>query len=212
MPISEGSLAVYILDVSGHGVSSALVSVSVYQSLSNRTGQLVKSPLDQPPYYRVNSPAAVLRALDKEYPFERFDKFFTMIDMLLDRNKGRICYANAGHPAPILIKHNGEVKRLESGGTLVGLDGLVPFEEEEVELEPGDRIFLFSDGISEYAGSDGEMFGEQRLIDYLLSRAGIPLEDALDDFMTMLHDFGKGSSPTNHISLFAIEYRGQPEI
>ncbi len=211
MPISEETLAVYILDVSGHGVSSALVTVSAYQSLSDRTGQLVKSPIDQPPYFKVNSPADVLRALDEEYPYERFDKFFTMTYMLLDRNKGRLCYANAGHPPSILLKHNGDIERLECGGTLVGLGGLVPYEEEEIELEPGDRIFLYSDGISEYEAPDGEMFGEQRLIDYLMSRSRIPLEESLDDFMLKLHDFGKGSSPTDDISLFAIEYTGAPK-
>jgi sigma-B regulation protein RsbU (phosphoserine phosphatase) len=211
MPISEDRLVVYIFDVSGHGVSSALVTVSVYQSLSDRTGQLVKVPLDHPPYFQINSPADVLRALDEEYPFERFEKFFTMTYMLLDRNSGRLCYANAGHPPPILLKRNGAVERLESGGTLVGLGGLVPYEEEDVELEPGDRVFLFSDGITEYEATDGEMFGEQRLIDYLLSRSEMSLEESIGGFNPMLRDFGKGATLADDISLFAIEYKGAPQ-
>lgn len=210
LPISEDTLAVYILDVSGHGMSSALVTVSVYQSLSDRTSQLVKSQIDHPPYYRVNSPVEVLNALDEEYPFERFEKFFTMTYLLLDRHSGRLCYANAGHPPPILLRQNGEIERLTSGGTLVGLGGLVPYEQEEIELEAGDRIYLFSDGISEFETHDGEMFGEDRLIEYLLTRSGIPLEIALDGFMLMLQDFGEGAAPKDDISLLAIEYSGNP--
>lgn len=212
LQVSEDTLAAYILDVSGHGVSSALVTVSVHQSLSDRTSQLIKSQIDKPPFFQVNSPAAVLRALDEEYPFECFEKFFTMTYLTLDRHSGRMCYANAGHPPPIHIRADGSIRRLESGGTLIGLGGLVPYEEEEVLLEPGDRVYLFSDGISEYETIDGRMFGEERLIDFLLSRRHVPLTEALDGFMLMLHDFGEGLTPKDDISLFAVEYCGEQTL
>ncbi len=212
LQISEDTLAAYILDVSGHGVSSALVTVSVHQSLSDRTSQIIKSQTDHPPYFQVTPPAAVLQALDNEYPFERFDKFFTMSYLLLERTSGKMCYANAGHPPPILVKPGGEVQRLDAGGTLIGMGGLIPYEQEEIELDAGDRIYLFSDGISEYEAPGGEMFGEKRLIDYLLSMQQEPLESALDGFMLMLHDFGEGTAPADDISLFAIEYTGNPSL
>jgi len=145
-----------VTGVSGHGVSSALVTVSVHQSLFDRTSQIIKSQVDHPPYFQVTRPAALLHALDKEYPFERFDKFFTMTCLLVELASGKICYANAGHPPPILVKPDGEVQRLAAGGTLIGMGGLVPYEQEERELKPGDRVNLFSDGISEYGAPNGD--------------------------------------------------------
>lgn len=107
LPLSEDTLMIYMLDVSGHGVSSAMVTVSVYQSLSDRTSQLVKQSIEQPPFYRIAGPAEVLTALDREYPYERFEKFFTMTYLLLEPSTGRVRYCNGGNPPPLLVHSDG---------------------------------------------------------------------------------------------------------
>jgi len=206
LPLSEDILLAYLLDVSGHGVSSAMVTVSVFQSLSDRTSQLVKHPLDHPPYFRIADPAEVVTALDRIYPYERFEKFFTIAYLLLEPETGRVRYCNGGHPPPLLVRSTGQLERLEAGGTLVGMGGLLPFEEGEIHLRPGDRIYLYSDGITEYAAPSEEMFGEQRLIDFFRRHQQAPLEETAENFIRNLMDFGAGQAPTDDISLFCIHF------
>jgi len=206
LQLSENCLMAYILDVSGHGVSSAMVTVSVFQSLSDRTSQLVKHPLDHPPYFRIADPAEVVNTLDQVYPFERFDKFFTIAYLLLDPQTGRISYCNGGHPPPILLHQNGSLDLLETGGPLVGLGGMLPFEQGEIFMQPGDRLFLYSDGITEYANPSGEMFGDQRMIDFFRERLQPPLDAVAKNFMESLHCFGEGIPPADDVSLFCIQF------
>jgi len=101
--VDEETLMLYLLDVSGHGISSAMVSISVYQSLSLLTGQIVKRIIDKPPYYRLLSPVEVMGELSREYPFERFELFFTIVYMLINIHTGETRYCTAGHP-PLFCK------------------------------------------------------------------------------------------------------------
>lgn len=137
IPLSEDTLMVYMIDVSGHGIPSAMVTVSVSQSLSERTGQLVKQPIDHPPHYRIADPAEVLTALDREYPYERFEKFFTISYLLLEPQSGRLRYSTGGHPPPLLVRADNRLERLTAGGSLVGLGGIVPYEEAELIYNQG---------------------------------------------------------------------------
>lgn len=121
--LDEDTVMFYVLDVSGHGVSAAMVTVAIYQSLSLHSSQLLKRYLDIPPYYKITPPDAVLRKLDALFPFERFEKFFTIFYMLLQPSTGRIQYCNAAHPAPLLLRANGDVDYLQPSGTVVGMGG-----------------------------------------------------------------------------------------
>jgi sigma-B regulation protein RsbU (phosphoserine phosphatase) len=90
----------------------------------------------------------------------------------------RLRWTNAGHSAGILARRDGTVIRLEKGGPAFSrLFRDTPYEESEVALEPGDRLVLFTDGVSEAAGPDGELFGEER-IEALVSSA--PAANAAD--------------------------------
>lgn len=204
--LADNTLMVYMLDVSGHGVSSAMVTVSVNQSLSDRTSHLVKQPTDQPPFYRIATPAEVLTALDREYPYERFEKFFTISYLLLEPESGRVHYCNGGHPPPILVRKDGKLELLEAGGTLVGLGGLLPYEEGEVLLQPGDRLYLYSDGITEYTAPSGEMYGRQRLMDFLCRQQQVSLDEVSSSFIKTLKNFGEEHPPDDDISLFCIQF------
>ena len=208
LQLSEDVLLAYMLDVSGHGVSSAMVTVSVYQSLSDRTSHLVKQPLDVPPYFRINRPAEVLTGLDREYPYERFEKFFTIAYLLLEPASGRVRYANGGHPPSLLVRADGTLEKLAAGGTLVGLGGLVPYEEDSVQLAPGDRLYLYSDGVTEHENGSGEMFGEQRLSDFFCRQQQLPLAEGAERFVEDLLQFGEDRAPVDDISLLCIQYNG----
>jgi len=207
--LDENTIMVYLLDVSGHGVSSAMVTVSVYQSLSLHTGRIIKQLSDSPPYYRLPSPAEVLTELEKEYPYERFEKFFTISYLLLEIETGQVRYTSGGHPPPVLVRADSRLELLTEGGSVIGLGGLVPFEEGSATLAAGDRIYLYSDGITEYAGPAGELFGERRFFGLLQAAGAVDLNTSCSQVMASLQTFGQGANVTDDITLLGIEYCGQ---
>lgn len=206
--LDEDTLMVYLFDVSGHGVSSALVSVSVHQSLSPNTGRIIKQHLDQPPYYYIPAPAEVMAALEAEFPFERFEKFFTIAYLLIDIRSGKVRYCNAGHPPPILLRKGGEIEKLAAGGGLIGLSEVGPFCEGETVLAPGDRLYLYSDGIIEYGNGADAFFGEERLLRRLSDYRRRDLGTICGNVIEALMSFGRGAPLRDDVTLLGVEYRG----
>ncbi len=203
--VDEENLMLFLLDVSGHGISSAMVSVSVHQSLSLQTGQIVKRSIDTPPYYRLLSPVEVMLELADEYPFERFEMFFTIVYMLININTGQVSYCSAGHPPPILLRANGDVQRLATGGGLIGLPATGPFEQGELMLESGDRLFLYSDGLLDHTDAAGNCFGEKRLLQSL-RRNGSSLNKSCQTAIDDMYNF-RGKLPAqDDVSLLGIEF------
>ena len=203
--VDEETLMLFLLDVSGHGISSAMVSVSVHQSLSLQTGQIVKRSIDRPPYYRLLSPVEVMLALADEYPFERFEMFFTIVYMLININTGQVRYCSAGHPPPILLRETGVIQHLTTGGGLIGLPDTGPFEQGELMLESCDRLFLYSDGLLDHTDVAGNCFGEHRLLQSL-TRNGASLEKSCQAAIDDMYNF-RGKLPAqDDVSLLGIEF------
>jgi phosphoserine phosphatase RsbU/P len=207
LQLDEETVMAYILDVSGHGISSAMVTVSVYQSLSHHLGNFLKERLDAPPYYRVLTPTEVLRRLDAEYPFERFEMFFTISYLLLNPTTGRVRYSNAGHPPPLLLRADGSREILNQGGTVIGMGGVIPFEEGEVTLRAGDRLFLYTDGVVEQVNTASELFGEERFSGHLAELRESPLNIVCARVIELLHGFSGGRPLEDDVTLLGIEYR-----
>lgn len=206
--LTDDTIMIYLLDVSGHGVSAAMVTVSVFQSLSPTGGRLLKTPTANGERPQCLSPAEVLRQLDREYPLERFGKFFTITYMLLHTPSGRLQFSSAGHPPPVRIRRNGSYELLTSGGSIIGAGGSVPFEEGEVTLQYGDRIYLYSDGIIEHCDQQGDMFGLQRLYNKLQLQKKRSLTSSCDKTIEYLQSFGQKMPFKDDVTLVAMEYRG----
>jgi sigma-B regulation protein RsbU (phosphoserine phosphatase) len=207
--LDENTVAAYLFDVSGHGIPSAMVTVSIFQSLSLHTGNIVKKSLDAEPFYEILSPSRVLHELDLEYPLERFGKFFTISYLLLDTATGGVRYSNAGHPPPILVRADGTSETLSEGGSIIGLGERVPFEEGRVTLGPGDRLYLYSDGITEFQDTGGAFFGANRLVDKLRRLGKRSLDAACESVIDCLETFGRGSAQKDDMTLLGIEYLGR---
>jgi len=206
LQLDEDTVMAYVLDVSGHGISSAMVTVSVFQSLSHHVGQILKERLDTPPYYRILSPAEVLRRLDEEYPFERFEMFFTICYLLINPSTGALRYSSAGHPPPLLLRADGSWEVLREGGTVIGMGGVIPFEEGTTSLNRGDRLFVYTDGITEHANACAELFGEDRFSEHLLELKEVPLLNACTQLIEGLQGFGSGRPLQDDVTLLGIEY------
>ncbi len=206
--LTEDMVLAYILDVSGHGISSAMVTVSVTQSLSPHAGRIVRRSLDKPPYFHLLSPAEALRQLEQEYPLERFDKLFTISYLLINTRTGQVRYSSAGHPPPLLIRKDGTCRALTAGGSIIGTGCSGPFEEEEFTLGCGDRLFLYSDGVTEHCNQHDEMFGQERLFSKLAANRKRPLDPACNNLIEALKSHGQGTMFRDDVTLIGIEYQG----
>lgn len=161
----KSEIILYMVDVSGHDVPSALVTVSVSQYLFQyaSTSSLL-------------SPKKVIEALEKEYPLERFDRFFTIFYLIMDLSTGHFKYSCAAHPPGIILKKNGGYELLEEGGTIIGLNKGLSFDEAQGVLNDGDKIFLYSDGIIELKNTEGESYGAERFYTLLESLNKEPID------------------------------------
>ncbi|MGQ9919938.1 MAG: PP2C family protein-serine/threonine phosphatase [Desulfobacca sp.] len=208
--LRDDFVAFYMIDVSGHGVPAAMVTVSINQTLQyykEKTSLMGCSCPDN----IILSPSKLLLSLDKEYPMERFDKYFTMAYLVLNRRNGALVYANAAHPPPVLLESNGGFRLLEEGGSIIGLGGSIPFFEGMVTLNPGDKVVLYTDGLVDYQNDRGEFFGEDRFYQFLKAHAAAPLPHLTAELFQTLEKFGNKSKLRDDVSFLAFLYRGKPE-
>ncbi len=210
--VDESHLGVYVLDVSGHGVPSAMVAVTVSQLLrppdSVSGSSIVCKRIEDPPCFEIVSPSRVLATLDKAYPIERFEKFFTISYLVLDCDTGRVNYSNAAHPFPIVVRRDGTLELLDKGGSIIGLGTGEGFEEGEAQLDPGDRLYVYTDGIVEYRNSDRVFFGQKRFFDILTESRSLSLHRTLRRVIETLEAFDASLAPQDDITLLGIEFTG----
>jgi len=209
--LDESRWAIYMLDVSGHGVPSALVTVSASQMLHPQRGLLVKKTITPSPCTEIRGPGEVLGLLDQEYPIERFNKYFTITYLILDVNEALIHYSNAAHPYPILMRRDGTLELLDKGGTIIGLGGVIPFEEGQKQVEPGDKLVIYTDGIVDYQDKEGEFFGQERFHDVLHQLRGRPIAEVVDGVIDAIMDYGDHHSPQDDITLLGLEFKGMSD-
>ena len=202
--LDEHLLGAYILDVSGHGVPSALVTVSVSQVL---TPSELLTGLNWQGHRVIRAPGQVMDDLSRDFPMERFDMFFTMSYLILNTRTGELEYSNAGHPPPLLTRASGELESLAEGAQLIGLGDLAgPYPTGSARLEPGDMVLLYTDGLTEYMNPQREQY-EQRRLEAVLSRmAGRHVDEVLEAIMDDVTAFGQGLEPDDDISMVCIRF------
>jgi sigma-B regulation protein RsbU (phosphoserine phosphatase) len=197
--IDPDHFAVYLLDVSGHGVGAALLSVSVGNVLRGRSL----------PGTDFRDPSAVLSGLNDAFPMDSHDeKYFTIWYGVFHRSGRKLTYASGGHPPALLLTGPSPETRLPvelgEGGPAVGMFPGVSFDSGSVPLGPSAKLYVFSDGVYEIHKPDGSMMKHGELVDYLASspesydpdevwrhilRAGGP-EGLVDDFSLLEVLFG----------------------
>jgi sigma-B regulation protein RsbU (phosphoserine phosphatase) len=193
-------LAIYLLDVSGHGVGSALLAVSAANLLAAQAVPGVNS----------RNPGQVITSLNEIFQMDRQDgKYFTIWYGVYTASKRELAYCNAGHP-PGLLWANGAVTQLEADGPGVGMIPDMPFETRTVDVPLDSRLLIYSDGVFEIEKPDGRMwqfqqfierigeeFGREGLIDHHLGFVrGLRGGDALgDDFSMLEARFHKVQNP-----------------
>ena len=159
LPLGDGRVALVIADVSGKGAGAALLMSGFRASLLSQ--DLAGAGLAEV-VGRLNQ--FLHRSVEP-------GKFVTAFLGVLDGRSGRLVYCNAGHNEPLLVGADGAVTRLETGGLILGILEHSPYETGETVLEPGGRLVLYTDGVTEAANEADEQWGEERLIELL---RGVP--------------------------------------
>jgi sigma-B regulation protein RsbU (phosphoserine phosphatase) len=164
--LDEHHLGLYLLDVSGHGVAAALLSVTLARLLSPLWNQstLLRTPRPDGQGYQLVPPAEVATQLNEWFLANpASEQYFTMIYGILDVRSRHLCYVSAGHSGPLLAPAGGEPTLLRVPRFPIGCFPEADYQDIHLELQPGDRLFLYSDGITEAANPAGEPFGLGRL-------------------------------------------------
>lgn len=164
--LDEQTLSFYQLDVAGHGVPSALFSFTLNNLLrEGSSASLLKDTVSEPPFYRVKEPDEVLASLNDQFQ-ARPDAmlYFTIAYGIINSRTGSVTMSQAGHPPPLWLSGRSRtIRKIAGGGVPLGMMPGMTYSNVTIDLQPGDRLFLYSDGVTECENSDGEMFGEARL-------------------------------------------------
>ena len=129
-----------------------------------------------------------------------------MVYCTIDRS-GELRWSNAGHPKPILVRASGELELLESTGLPIGMMDVASYEVKTIQLQPGDKLVLFSDGLSEAANADGEFFEKKALKEMLCTYAGVGCAELHSKLVEAVEDFSEASEQEDDITMLVLEYQ-----
>ena len=196
-PLGNGRLAVLIADVAGKGLGAALLTTMLQGALAGMT--LGVDPVKV--FDHLNQFLCGRAAVSR---------YATMFFGLLDPD-GTLEYVRAGHPSPLLLRQ-GEVSKLYSSGSFpVGLIEMATYQSTRVQLEPGDTLLLYTDGVTEAEDKDKNLFQEYRLKEAFGQHRDSSLEGVQDGILSAVENFAKGAKPSDDITLLVVRYRGMED-
>lgn len=208
VPLLGGRVGVYVLDVSGHGVGAALLSFTLTHLLSPSPEQTspVKATEDGS---GLVPPARVAERLNQQFPMDRTRQYFTLVYGILDQSSGQFRYFVAGHPAPVLVRRNAAPAPLDGSGFPIGMFDHAQFEEHTAVLQPGDRLYLYTDGVLEALDSADQEFGVARLMDVLDQERDRPIRVGLERIADAVRAWS-GGDLRDDVSLLCVERDHDP--
>jgi sigma-B regulation protein RsbU (phosphoserine phosphatase) len=205
---------VFIADAMGHGVPAALVTTMAYACC----GTLVSMVKEQGDIKELASPAAILTKFnDVLYQAVKGRISITFFALMIDHNKGIIRFANGGHNPPLLIPLNADDDRLtakskknttmtlRAEGNILGVGPSEKFTERELELRPGDKIFLYTDGLIEGKDPQGSAWGQRTLSHKLTALADKRAEELGTTLINDAYRFFDGVPQDDDITVVVVE-------
>jgi sigma-B regulation protein RsbU (phosphoserine phosphatase) len=168
IPIEDGTLAVCLGDVTGKGLPASLLMANTQATLR---GQALLKATARESIQRANK--LLHQSTDPE-------KFVTLFYGILDPSRHSLSYSNAAQDPPILVSRDGSMRRLEAGGVALGMLEEFPFDEETVQLQPGDLLVISSDGISEAMNPAREQYSDIRLQQLVVQHLNNPAAELID--------------------------------
>ena len=151
----------------------------------------------------------MLNSLDRVFPFERFESYFTISYATINTANGQLAYSNAGHPPLLLLRTDGSLDILDHHGPVIGIGNGNSFSQKEMNLTPGDKLILYTDGILDHTNDRGERFGKRRLYKTLQQHRRESLQATMNLINDSLLKFANSEQSDDDITLLMIEYTGE---
>jgi sigma-B regulation protein RsbU (phosphoserine phosphatase) len=180
LPLGEKTLGMCIADVAGKGMPAALLMSNLQAAVRGL------SSLSIAPHLLCNRLNSIV------YQNTESDRFITFFYAQLEGSTGRLAYVNAGHNAPFVVRLDGSHERLREGGPVLGVFDKRNYEMGSAALVPGDRVILFTDGVTEACSAEGEEFGEARLLHLLRDHRALSAQELQAKILAVVAEFTGG--------------------
>lgn len=208
-PVCDGRIGLFGIDVSGHGISSALMTARLAGYLSATPDHNVALARQPDGTYAMLPPATVAAELNRLVLEDmETEHYFTLLLADVDLTTGHMRMVQAGHPHPVVQRADGKLETLGSGGLPVGLIAGASYEEFDLTLNKGDRLLIQSDGVNECPDPDGVQLDDEGLMDLLKDLSYVHGTALLETLVWKLADYAGGEDFPDDVSAILFEYCG----
>ncbi|GGF68014.1 sigma-B regulation protein RsbU (phosphoserine phosphatase) [Mameliella alba] len=205
-----GRLGLYSIDVSGHGITSAMVTARVAGYLSSTFPEqnvALERRFDR--FYAMREPAETAQMLNQRLAADPgVEEYLTMAYVAADLASGRMRMVQAGHSPPLLLRADGSHDFIGDGGLPIGLVDEVSYDQHDFQLQSGDRLLLYSDGFTEAVMKNGEMLGDDGLVEIFResARTGSGPDLLEDMFWRLTQQMESAAKLGDDVSAALLEY------
>jgi sigma-B regulation protein RsbU (phosphoserine phosphatase) len=194
--LDDARTVLAIGDVSGKGAGAAMLMSNLQASI--RTAVRIGSDLKQ----------MIEQINDLIFDNTQAHQFITFFAGIYDKSTSRFSYVNAGHNPPLLVKKDGSVTGLESGGLILGAMADMTYEQESLRLEGGDLLFLYTDGLSEAENQEGDMYEEDRVEEFVVRNRDLPVGEMVERLAVEVEGFMNGVERRDDLTLLIARVKG----
>ena len=196
--IDDDHMGIVMADVSGKGIPAALFMMAS-KIIIQSCAMIEESPAE-----------VLIRANNMICSNNQNDMFVTVWTGIINLSTGRVMAANAGHEYPVIKRAGGEFELLKDrhGFVVGGMEGMI-YQDYEIFMEPGDQLFLYTDGLPEAKNDEDEMFGTDRMIEALNQDTSLKPEGVLSSVRAAVDDFVKDAEQFDDLTMLCLEYQGQ---
>jgi sigma-B regulation protein RsbU (phosphoserine phosphatase) len=199
--MDDDHLCFLIADVSDKGVPASLL-MAVTKTMIKMMSKDSKDPNE------------ILKKINREIAHDNDScMFITIFCGILNIKTGEVFYSNGGHPPPVVIRSNEEVRFLDGGaGAAIGISEETVYKNGSIRLEPGDALCMYTDGITEASNEKQQFFGSERLKQVISAAAHKPIRGVVAEICSGVDEFSKEISQSDDIAVLAIKYFGDHNI
>lgn len=205
-PLDQTHVGLYVLDVTGHGVAASLLSVAASHFLSPYSEASFVRNTHHINKLSIAEPVEVAEKLNRHFCSNPdLMQLFTLFYGVLDVESGEFCYVSAGHPPPVIISSDGRSRMAEGSGLPIGVMQDFEYTQLCLKLKPTERLYLYSDGLTEARNKENELFGQKRLVSALASAQKLPLAQSTEKIVNEITSWCSPRHPDDDVTLLACQ-------